>query len=114
MLIHFSRDVLHRYRAHPELYQLEEDSMGGRVLAVDPALPFHEIRYALRRLVNGSTCIAVLSLDLQRLPPEERRHWVADRLSNPDFAEDDPDFEAWTARYLEGSWEVPDGRLSRL
>ena len=61
ILIHFSRDILHRYRAHPELYRLEEDNIGGRVLAVDPDVPFHEIRYALRRLANGSISLGVVT-----------------------------------------------------
>lgn len=113
-LVHVNRDVLQRYRAHPESFRLEEDSMGGRLIANDATRPFHEIRYGLRRLTDESTCLAVLGLDLQRLPPQERAHWLGDLLRSPDFAEDDPEFEAWATRYLEGSWEVPDGPIEQI
>jgi hypothetical protein len=114
LLVHFNRDVLQRYRGHPESFRLDEDGIGGRLMAIGPEHPFHEIRYALRRLTDGSACIAIFVLDLQRISAEEQKYWKVDLLANPDLATDDPEFDAWADRHLEGSWEVQDGPIDQI
>ncbi len=126
LLLYFHRTVLCHYRASPDLYSLEEDDMGGELKTIcddtEDALqrPYFQVRFGFRRLTDGRVCVAAFGPDIEKLPESEGLIWRGHLIQSPEFTENDPAFERWVNRYLEGSWEVEDGpkckteRLVRL
>ena len=56
--------------------------------------------------------MAVFLPDLKAASPNHQNRWIGFLLQDSDLADvPDPRFEMWTARYLEGSWEVDNGPL---
>ncbi len=121
-LVPFDRSVLLHYRASPDLYEIEEDDMGGRLKTIGteeeleedaPPPPWFDVRFAFRRLADGRVCIAAFGPDLSRLPEQDQLIWLARRLEHPQYAPVDPVFDRWAARNLEGSWETESGPLPK-
>ncbi len=116
-LLYFRRSVLTHYRTESHSYTVVEDDMGGQVETVWPSdydpetgdLPNWRVRFAFRRLADDSVAVGAFGPDLAPLPEVELLRWRADLLQAPAFADSDPPFERWHARYLEGSWDVEDG-----
>ncbi|MGB6837512.1 MAG: hypothetical protein WBF66_07405 [Dehalococcoidia bacterium] len=119
-LVFFDRAVLSRYRASPDLYVLEEDDMGGELSTSAHLESGFRVRFGFRRLEDNRICVAALGWDVKALPKEERVMWSGHLIQAPVFAEDDPAYQRWVKRNLEGSWDVEDGprvhieRLVRL
>ena len=123
LLAYFERTVLCRYRASPNLFVLEEDDMGGEVsvahldedgTAGPNRPPYFRVRFGFRRLEDRRVVLAAFVPDLQRLPESERGAWAADHIEEPPFQPEDPAFDRWTARYIEGLWTSEAGPLRSL
>lgn len=116
--LYFDRSVLAQYRASPHIFGLKEDDMGG---ILETALDdddldndlsenqYVRVRFGFRKLRNNCVCIAGLRYDVQELPEKDQFIWRGNMLNSPRFAQDDPAFERWIHRYIEGSWDVEDG-----
>ena len=111
--VFFDRAVLSHYRASPDMYQLEEDDMGGRLENIqdyDEEKPsWYQIRFAFRRLADDSVCVAAFGPDIDKLAENEKYIWRGNLLEDPVFATKDTAFERWVSRNLDGSWQVEDG-----
>ena len=123
LLAYFQRTVLCRYRASPDLFQLQEDDMGGELAVtpqeeredVGPLRPaYFRVRFGFRRLDDGRVVVAAFRPDLESLPESENGAWAADYIEAPSFRSKDSAFERWKARNLEGAWTSEDGPLRRL
>jgi hypothetical protein len=117
-LLYFKRSVLAQYRTSSHLYSLKEDDMGGVLETISEDentngnlsdSPWVRVRFGFRRLDNSCVCVAALRYDVQKLPEEDLLIWRGNMLDHPSFAQNDPAFERWVNRYLEGSWDVEDG-----
>ena len=114
---YFARSVLEHYRSQSHLYSLTEDSIGGSVgtrtiVAGEVATghqPYWRVRFAFRRLQDGSRAVAAFRPDLSILPSNEGQRWSSDSLKCPAFAQSDPEFDRWCERHLRGSWSITDG-----
>ncbi len=115
--IYFDRSVLAQYRVSPNIYELREDDMGG---ILETRLyndldnessedQYVKVRFGFRRLKNNCVCIAGLLYDILELPEKDQLIWRGNMLNNPGFAQEDPAFERWIHRYIEGSWDIEDG-----
>lgn len=118
-LVYFDRAVLQHLRNAPDRYVLREDDMGGRVesRATESGDVLQEslsVRFAFRRLENGHVCVAAYGPDLARMSDRQRAIWRGHALIDLSFAAEDPAFDRWVRRYLEGSWNVHDGPLPNL
>jgi len=115
--IYFDRSVLAQYRASPNIYELKEDDMGGILETklyndlenYSSGNQYVKVRFGFRRLENNCICIAGLSYDVQELPEKDQFIWRGNVLKDPAFAQEDPAFERWIHRNIEGSWDVEDG-----
>lgn len=98
-----SRNVLSHYRASPHLYHLAEDDMGAELSPVsDSETEYFRVRCGFRRLSDGGVCLAVFKPDLDNLPTEDKRIWIGHSLQAPVFADEDPAFQRWIDRNLDG------------
>jgi hypothetical protein len=108
-----SRSVLSIYRSQPHLFSVKEDDFGGEVQTIhdpeDDDRPWMRMQFGFRRLEDRTVCLAVLGHDLRKLSKQEQLVWLGHAVKNASFAADDPAFERWVARNLEGSWDVEDG-----
>ncbi len=113
LLLYFHRTVLCHYRASPDLYNLQEDDMGGSLKPIwDGSAPmpsWSQIRFGFRRLSDKRVCVAAFGPDVEKLTEKEKLIWRGHLIDNPLFAKNDPAFDRWVKRNLEGSWEVEDG-----
>lgn len=116
--LYFDRSVLAQYRASPHLYNLKEDDMDGvlETASDDGNIngdlsdnPYVRVRFGFRRCANNCVCLAALCYDVQELPEKDLFIWRGNMLDDPKFVQNDPAFERWVSRYMEGSWEVEDG-----
>jgi len=110
--LYFDRSVLAQYRASPHVFCLKEDDMGGILETaiynnnLDKSLSknqYVKVRFGFRRLKNDCVCLAGLRYDVQELPEKDLLIWRGNMLNNPKFAQDDPAFERWVRRNIEGS-----------
>ncbi|MGE0682808.1 MAG: hypothetical protein AB7P69_18140 [Candidatus Binatia bacterium] len=122
-LFYFDRAVLASYRASPDLYRLVEDDMGGELTTFhngedDNSLPtkyaWFRVRFGLRRLRDGRVCIAAFGPDLKELPEQHLKIWSGHHIESLIFAEQDPAFERFANRFLEGHVGTQSGPLERI
>jgi hypothetical protein len=111
----FDAEVLEAYRRHPERYDLEDDVMGGDVLAWSDyylSLPESDVeekiiprlRYGKRLLKNGRVVIGVIVHDLHELPPKEQMRWASYELDHPEFDAQDADFDKYQRESFEAEF----------
>ena len=114
-LVFFDRIVLCRYRSRPDLFDVDEDDMGGELKTrCSAGGSYFRIRFGFRELADGRVCVAAFGPDLESLPEPERLVWAADLIDVPLFATNDPAFTRWSHRYLRGSWNSRCGPLRTL
>ncbi len=110
--IYFDRSVLTSYRASSHIYRLKEDDMGGILETIssnegcslgDSSSHLFRIKIGFRRLEDKRVCIALFALYLKKFSDEHLRIWQGHKIDCPRFVQDDPAFERWVTRYLEGS-----------
>ena len=117
---YFERSVLSKYRASPDLYMLDEDDMGGTLETIHgenelpQERPYFRVRFGFRKLSNRFVCIAAWGPDVEHLPEREKNVWVGYLLENSIFHDNDPAFNRWVDRNVNGSWAVESGPKSRL
>ncbi len=123
--MYFERRVLARYQAEPDKYQIREDGVNGRLTLTDAyareltargewGTEPGEIGYGFRKKVDGTTCIAVVGWDLQKIPKDQLYHWRSERLLAPKFADDDPPFKQFWRMNFEGRWEDADVTIPKM
>src|SRR4051812_39894856 len=109
----FHRSVLVRYKCSLDLYEVEEDDCGGKLRrrtdVHDPDVPtgepqYFELRYGFRHLQDGRICVVALLPDWEKMPRRERDAWSIDLIQVTTFASDDPTYQRWYERNLEGKW----------
>ena len=106
-LVYFERTVLCHHRVSPDLFELVEDDMGGRVKSAPQegddmtTREWVEVRFAFRRLADQRVCVAAFGPGVQKLPDRQRLIWRGHLVDDPEFATDDPAFRRWVDRYLE-------------
>lgn len=103
---YFKQDVLDNYLKYPAHYDIWDDVVCGHILTKDAyyfSLPedkrdneaFTQIRYGKRRLKNGSIAIAAIAKDLSDLPYKQQQYWASFEIDNPQFVEEDEEFEKY-------------------
>lgn len=108
-LAYFDRDVLASYRLSPDQFALVEDDMGGE-LSGDHIF----LRFAFRRLVDRRVRVALFRPDFSGLPRRDQQRWQGFHTGDEQFADDDPAFQRWVQRNLDGSFEPEDGPMIRI
>ena len=119
---YFYRTALCHYRDSPDLYWLDEDDMGGTLKPVYELNPpeastlktWIQVRFGFRRLMDDRIGIAGLKPDLAKLPREEQLIWQAHHIEAPVFAQNDPAFNRWVARYLDAKSGVDSGPKPKI
>lgn len=110
----FDQQALAPYRNEADKYTLKTDHFEGRLekAEANQSSDRLEIRFGYRTRTNGDLALAVFLPDLAAASPSHQARWLGFHLQDSDLADaPDPRFEMWTARYLEGSWEVDNGPL---
>ena len=117
---YFWPDVLRWYTDHPERWTVEDSTIDGTILVRDRyflSLPeetrdeetFARLRYDKRRLRDGRQVLLPWPPDFDALPEKERLRWEPHGVDNPEFAENDPEFEAAVRQNLQAEdIETPD------
>ena len=117
---YFWPDVLRWYTDHPERWTVEDSTIDGTILVRDRyflSLPeetrdeetFARLRYDKRRLRDGRQVLLPWPPDFDALPQKERLRWEPHGVDNPEFAENDPEFEAAVRQNLQAEdIETPD------
>jgi len=113
----FKQEVLKKYFDQPEKYYINDDIVNGRIGTRDQyyfSLPeaireqnqeiISQIRYGKRKLSNGSLAIAVILIDLSRLPLREQLYWAGFEIDNPTFAEKDEEYENFLRQNFLAEW----------
>lgn len=122
---YFDAQVFASYRSEPHKYVLTDDYFEGRLRITDAYYEELEaighrggidILFGYRTLQSGELAVAAWFPDLDKIPEEHKRRWDGFRLANPQWLDYQADnrFRMWMQRYMEGSWDVPMGVLSRL
>lgn len=112
---YFAQDVLDNYLKYPDRYHIWDDVVGGTILAKDDyyfSLPqdkrdietFAQIRYGKRRLKGGSVAVAAIAKDLSDLPYKQQQYWASFEIDNPQFIEEDEEFEKYWCESFEASF----------
>ena len=96
LLKYFERAVLTKYRASPDIYELEEQRMGGQIINKGEE-SWYQIRFAFRQLVDGRICVAAFEPDLAKLPTSEKHIWFGNQRNDFDFAIEDTPFRNWVS-----------------
>jgi hypothetical protein len=113
----FDQQVLASYRNEADKYTLKADHFEGRLEKTDgnQSSDRLDIRFGYRTRTNGDLTLAVYLPDLLAASPTHQARWSGFYLEEADLTNaPDPRFEMWTARYLEGSWEVDNGPLYHI
>ncbi len=115
--LYFNRSVLTRYRASPDIYEIEEDDTGGWVINHgENNDSWYQVRFAFRRLSDRRVCVAAFGFDLQKLSNKEKHIWFGEQLENPKFCRHDPDFKRWVKRNLQATMarSVESGPITKI
>ena len=117
---YFWPDVLRWYTDHPERWTVEDSTIDGTILVRDQYFlslseetrdeeTFARLRYDKRRLRDGRQVLLPWPPDFDALPQKERLRWEPHGVDNPEFAENDPEFEAAVRQNLQAEdIETPD------
>lgn len=122
---YFNQEVLQKYINHPEVYEVANSVIGGNIhqrydylKTLDEEeinrVMFPGIRFGKRKLEDGSVAITVIVHDLSELPKQEQKYWNSFEIENPEFCEDDPDFERFFRRDFGGEFIDDEDPLSYL
>jgi len=124
MLAYFNPSLLAKYRERRDIYEIVDDGLEVRVRLRSSYADslsekqlqeqYFEARFGWRLLCGGDRCLVVFGPDLAKLPDAEKRRWYGYLLHDPAFASQDGVFEDWRKRYLEGSWDVESGIITRI
>lgn len=110
-LIFFSEEVLSRYFAHPELYDINDSLAGGDVSSRGEDIDdrYLYVRYGKCRLRDGRIAVTAICKDLADMGVSEQRYWHSYEFAKPDLEPSDPNFQAFLGRTYEGSFvDYPD------
>jgi hypothetical protein len=110
-LIFFSEEVLSRYFAHPELYDINDSLAGGEVSSRGDDIDdrYLYVRYGKCRLRDGRIAVTAICKDLADMGVSEQRYWHSCELPGADLERSDPNFQAFLGRTYEGSFvDYPD------
>jgi hypothetical protein len=119
---YFEREALNYYRSNSHAYNVKEDDMGGEIRTAEgwgekdkDKYPYIEVDFGFRKLKDNTTCIAMFMPSFAKKIPHNHLHkWLSCHIKCPSFAKDDPSFQRWVNRYIEGSWEVEDGPMVQI
>lgn len=110
----FDQQALASYRNEPDKYTLKTDHFEGRLekTETNESSDRLNIRFGYRTRTNGDLALAVFLPDLKAASQNHQTRWIGFHLQESDLTDTpDPRFKMWTARYLEGNWEVDNGPL---
>lgn len=96
-LVYFSSEVLRKYLAHIEIFEVEDSVTGGYILRRDGA-DFPLFRFGKRKLTDGQVVVTAILWDLAELPEKEQAYWHSYEVENPHFTTEDPDFVIFCKR----------------
>jgi len=122
---YFSPDVLRWYTDHPERWTVEDSTIDGTILVRDQYVlslseetrdeeTFARLRYDKRRLRDGGQVLLPWPPDFDALPHKERLRWEPHKVDNPEFAENDPEFEAAVRQNLLAEDIEPDDPIFQV
>mgnify|MGYP006283767889 CR=1 FL=1 len=124
-LAYFDIEVLRKYIRNKEMYTIDDDVTGG-LLKLNPnylnTLPddeiekiyFNKIWYGKRKLLNGNVSVSAILSDLSKLSSREQSYWHSFELENPEFTENDVDFNRFVTRAYYGNWVKSDDPLFEI
>lgn len=110
-LVFFDEEVLSRYFAHPELYEIEDSLAGGSISTNSGASEDRHlyVRYGKCKLKTGHIAISAVHKDLAHMGASEQRYWHAHEIIDPEVDASDDHFQLFLDRTYEGAWvEYPD------
>lgn len=122
---YFNNEVLQRYIAHPEYFDIENMTSGGHI-QLNPQyikglskeeldkIEFPLIRFGKRKLSTGSVSIAVILIDLSKLSEKEQHYWYSHELENPEFSKNDKDYNNFLGRNFLGQFLDDDDPLKNV
>ncbi len=124
-LVYFEIGVLDKYLRNKEKFTLTDDTTGGvlklnlnylHTLSDDQVekIYFNKIWYGKRKLLNGNTSISAILSDLSGLNKKEQSYWYSFELENPEFIENDGDFDRFITRAYHGNFIDSDDPLSEI
>ena len=124
-LIYFDVKVLDRYMRNKEMYSLDDDVTGGLLklnikyldTLTDEEIEnkyFNKIWYGKRRLLNGYISVSAILHDLSELPVKEQSYWHSFEIENPEFSENDDDFNRFVTRAYYGEWVDSDDPIFEI
>lgn len=115
-LAYFREEVLGKYFAHPELYEVSDSLAGGEVrpAADAPEDRWLDVRYGKCLLKSGHVAVSAIFKDLSHMSPAEQRHWHAHEVEEPELDTSDEHFRAFLRRTYEGDWVEFDDPIERL
>src|ERR1039457_2762663 len=125
MWMHYYRPaVLAMFQSQSDKYDIKTDEFEGKVHITQRHYREAEDRdencwldvaFGFRACSNGEWAVAAYWPDLEKASPEEQRFWTGFEIPESAFpSELDERFKKWTARYIMGSWDVPDGPIACL
>lgn len=115
-LAYFREEVLGKYFAHPELYEVRDSLAGGEVQPASDA-PEHrwlDVRYGKCLLKSGHVAVSAIFKDLSHMSLPEQRHWHSHEIEEPELDTSDEHFRTFLRRTYEGDWAEFDDPLERL
>ena len=112
---YFRQDVLDGYLSYPDRYHIHDDVVDGQILTKDAyyfslaedrrgSETFAQIRYGKRRLKQGNVAIAAIAKDLSGLPYQQQQYWASFEIKNPQFAEEDEEYEKYWLQSFEAQF----------
>lgn len=122
---YFKQDVLGKYFRCVDRYHIYDDVSGGCIRDMDSyyfSLSEEKreqeivgnVRYGKRKLKDGSIAIAVIVYDLSLSSKKEQMYWVSFEFENPEFSEEDPDFEVYWKRNFKGHFIAANDPLQKI
>lgn len=115
-LAYFREEVLGKYFAHPELYEVSDSLAGGEVrpAADAPEERWLDVRYGKCLLKSGHVAVSAIFKDLSHMSLAEQRHWHAHEVEEPELDTSDEHFGAFLRRTYDGDWAEFDDPIERL
>lgn len=115
-LAYFREEVLGKYFAHPELYEVSDSLAGGdvRPAADAPEDRWLDVRYGKCLLKSSHVAVSAIFKDLSHMSLAEQRHWHAHEIEEPELDTSDEHYRAFLRRTYEGDWVEFDDPLERL
>jgi hypothetical protein len=124
IILLFKENVLGAFTVEPDKFTVSTDGFEGSIKITDQYFVECEknddfgssidLIFGYRKLHDGSKVIAVMPHHFGRLAEMHKKTFIGFHLDKPQVSEEDPFFDQWYSRYIEGDWSIENGLLMQI